>query len=286
MTFYEFSVITNTGFPYYHLKLKERPSNTNLYLRFFDFSEDSERVKPPLDPTGLFELNAGLVSALYEFARNIDKKIEILEFTTKKRKKSSTEYKGDVLITTQTETYLFHKSVREKVKLIHKEIIAPKVPLCSAYEILPQDQEKIKEILLDQKARDRIKENQKALKRRASQFLNEYRNYGLKGICITSFDLSPIIIYGEKFTLDDIEIILRNIGVIPEIGFSEWISRQSFHYNKQIWTYILNSGIGPTIEKSLFEPFFYLLIGEPDSYFGEFPAKVISEFNEILKTND
>lgn len=283
MTFYELSVITNTGYPYFHLKLKERPSDTNLYLRFFDFSEDSELDRPSLDPTELFELNAGLVSALYEFARNIDKKIEVLEFSTENSEKKKSKFKGDVLITTQTETYLFHKSVREKIKLIHKEIIAPKVPLCSAYEIIPDEQEKIKDILLDKKARDIIERNKKPLKKETEVFFEEYRNYGLRAICITSFDLSPLITYGDKYNLDDVQIILRNVGFIPDIDFSEWISRQSFHHENPVWVYILNSGVGPTIENKLFEPYFYLLIGEPDSYFGEFPARVISRFNEILK---
>jgi len=125
MTFYEISIITNTGFPYYHLKLKNPPKGINLYLRFFDFSQNDSESKIQLDPVSLFELNAGLVSALFEFARNIDKKIEILEFKSDNGNKDSEtkpKYDGDVLITTQTEPYLLHKSIKEKIKLIYSSI--------------------------------------------------------------------------------------------------------------------------------------------------------------------
>ncbi|MEJ2296259.1 MAG: hypothetical protein P8Y23_16040, partial [Candidatus Lokiarchaeota archaeon] len=85
MTYYVLSVITNTGFPYYNLELKEIPKDVNLYLRFLDFSKNSKELKLDLDRTSLFELNAGLVSALFEFARNINKKIEIIEFNSQDR---------------------------------------------------------------------------------------------------------------------------------------------------------------------------------------------------------
>ena len=85
MTFYEFSVITNTGYPYYNLNLKIPPNGANILLRFFDFTQNNSERVSKLDPVSSFELNAGLVSALFEFARNIDKKIENLEFRSSKK---------------------------------------------------------------------------------------------------------------------------------------------------------------------------------------------------------
>ncbi|UCC18746.1 MAG: hypothetical protein JSV62_11645 [Promethearchaeota archaeon] len=112
--------------------------------------------------------------------------------------------------------------------------------------------------------------------------MDEMKDYGLWGICITSFDLSPIITYGKKYSIENVFHILRHIGYIPEIAPLEWIYRQSFFSNEQIQVCIIKSDIGPTIENKLFEPFFYLLFADPQSYFGEFPAKLTSAFNKIL----
>ena len=282
MTFYELSVITNTGFPYYNLKLKSPPSGVSLYLRFFDFSHSNSGLNINLDPVSLFELNAGLVSALYEFARSIDKKIEKLEFKpSEKGASNKPNYKGDVLITTQTEPYLLHKSVREKIKLIYNSVISPKIPLDSALEILQNEEDKILDILTDSEARNRIKKHKKEINQLANDFLTEMNSYGLHGICITCFDLSPITVFGKKYSLNDVEVILRKIGVIPEISPLEWIYRQSYISDEQIWVYVIKSGVGPTIH-GLFEPYFYLLFADPQSYLGEFPGKLTAKFNQVL----
>lgn len=284
MTFYEFSVITNTGFPYYHVNVKDPPKDAKLYLRFFDFSENKINHNFNFDPVSSFELNAGLVSALFEFARNLNKKIEILEFNSQENQKNSEEgskYIGDVLITTQTEPYLLHKAVHQKITLIYDMIISEKIPLDSALEILQNEEDQIIEILLDKEAKNRVNSNKNMLTKLGNNFLNEMKNYGLNGICITSFDLSPIIVLGKGFNLNDIDIILRHIGNFPEISPMEWIYRQSYILEQQIWVYIINSGIGPTVNH-LFEPFYYLLFAEPQSYLGEFPGKLAIKINQIL----
>jgi len=284
MTYYVISIITNTGFPYYNLELKEIPKDVNLFLRFFDFSKNSKEIQIDLDSTSLFELNAGLVSALFEFARNIDKKIEIIEFNSQNRvsqEKKASKYKGDVLITTQTEPYILHKSAKAKIKLIYDSIISTKIPLDSALEILQNEEDTIIDILIDRVARDRIKEHESKLLKECDIFMNEMKKYGLLGIAITSFDLSPIFFYGDNYSFQSIDSILRNVGVFPEIPPLEWIYRQSFNSNEEIWVYIIKSGVGPTTE-GVFQPYFYLLFAEPQSYLGEFPAKLTSRFNQIL----
>ena len=110
----------------------------------------------------------------------------------------------------------------------------------------------------------------------------EMEDYGLWGICITSFDLSPIIAFGKKFSLENINHILRHIGYISEIAPLEWIYRQSFFSDEQIQVCIIKSDVGPTVENFLFEPYFYLLFADPQSYFGEFPLKLTSAYNNIL----
>ena len=284
MTFYEFSVITNTGFPYYNLILNTPPSGVNLNLRFFDFTRQNLEPLTELDPVSSFELNAGLVSALFEFARNIDKKIEIIEFKSSKKnpgKPDTNQYEGDVLITTQSESYLLQKSVKAKIKIIYNLVIADKVPLDAALELLQNEEDKIIEILTDKEARNRVDAQKKAINNLADDFLKEMSSYGLKGICITSFDLSPITSFGTSFSLADIDSILRNISVFPNMPTLEWIYRQSHFSNEQLWVYIIKSGVGPTIN-GLFEPYFYLLLADPQSYLGEFPGKLASRFDQIL----
>ncbi len=288
MTIYELSIISTTGFPYFNTNIKPIPEGVKIFLRFFDFSKDKSILHEQLDSDSKFDLTAGLISALFEFARNIDKRIEVLEFKAKKEKNHTKKsrdkipYQGDVLITAQTESFLLHKSVREKIRLIYNNFINSKIPLDSADLMQKREENKIIEILIDSNARERILNHQNEIKRLANNLLSEMKEYGLWGICIASFDLSPITSFGKKYSLNDINEILRHIGYIPEIAPFEWIYRQSFFADKQIQVCIIKSGVGPTIEEILFEPYFYLLFADPRSYFGEFPAKLTSSFNNIL----
>ncbi len=288
MTIYELSIISTTGFPYYNKVIKKVPEGVKLFLRFFDFSKDKSIIHDQLDPDSKFDLTAGLISALFEFARNIDKKIERLEFKAKKhtdssiKNKDKTQIEGDVLITAQTETFLLQKSVKEKIRLIYHNFINTKTPLDSADIIEEKEINKIIDILTDSKARRNISNHQSEIKRAANNLLSEMKDYGLWGICITSFDLSPIVSYGKKYSLNHVNEILRHIGYIPDIAPLEWIYRQSFLSEEQIQVCFIKSGVGTTVEETLFEPYFYLLFADPQSYFGEFPAKLTTSFNTIL----
>jgi len=288
MTIYELSIISTTGFPYFNSVIKPIPEGVKVFLRFFDFSRDRSIIQDQLDLNSKFDLTAGLISALFEFARNIDKKIEVLEFKAKKDKKPQIKndvkeiFQGDVLITTQTESFLLHKSVREKIKLIYNLFINSKLPLDSADSIQNNEENKIVEILTDSLAKQNILNNQDDLKNLGNDFLGEMSDYGLWGISIASFDLSPIISFGKKFSIENINSILRHIGYIPEITPLEWIYRRSFFSDEQIQVCIIKSDTGPTVEEMLFEPYFYLLFADPLSYFGEFPSKLASSFNNIL----
>ncbi|MFX1500950.1 MAG: hypothetical protein ACFFDH_08305 [Promethearchaeota archaeon] len=288
MTIYELCIISTTGFPYFNTIIRPIPEGVKIFLRFFDFSKNISLVQDELELNSKFDLTAGLISALFEFARNIDKKIEVLEFKPKKQKeiekKANIENisQGDVLITVQTESFLLHRSVREKIKLIYTNYIYSKIPLDSADNIYENEEKKIIDILIDSKSRQKVSKCQNDLKKIARELLSEMKDYGLWGICITTFDLSPIVSFGKKFTLENVNDILRHIGYIPEIVPLEWIYRQSFFSNEQIQVCIIKSNVGPTVEDSLFEPYFYLLLANPQSYMGEFPAKLNSAFSMIL----
>lgn len=287
MTIYTLSVITSTGYPYFNTEIKKLPEGIRLYLRFFDFTQNL-RTGIEMDKSSSFELTSGLVSALFEFAKSLDKKIRTLEFRSKSLEdevntpKEVDRYTGDVLITSQTETYLFHKSFKQKIDLIYNMILAPKIPLESSNIITDSEERKIIDILTDATAREHVLKNKNEAKVLAESFLRAMGEYGLESIVVTSFDLTPITNYGGKHSLEDIEEILRNIGEIPEIDALEWKYRQSFLKGEQVWVYLCNSGIGVTVEDQLFEPYFYLLIADPQSYLADFPTRVISEFNLIL----
>ncbi|TFF87913.1 MAG: hypothetical protein EU548_09595, partial [Promethearchaeota archaeon] len=192
MTIYELSVISTTGFPYYNLKVNNIPKGVRLYLRFFDFSEEKENNgSPEKFDLGLeFDLKAGLISALYEFAKSIDKNIKLLEFKTKTDNiekenlddMNSKDHKGDVLLTLTTEPFLLHKSIQKKIELIYDIIISSKIPLDSAYEILANEEDLISNILTDKGALDNIQKNLEQINSISEQFLNEMGMYGLKGI--------------------------------------------------------------------------------------------------------
>jgi len=282
LTYYDFSIISTHGFPYFNHEIKPVPKGVKVFLRFFDFS-DNKGI--PEQAQTKFELRAGLVSALFNFSNSIDKKIDVLEFMTRKnedRNELSVD-KGDVLITTTSESYLFHEQVMKKIQLIYHHFIHPKIPLDSADEIEPIEEEQIIHILTDAEAKNHLMKYKKEIKQIAHRFLSEMNIYGLKAIIITSLDLSPLICFSDKkeYSLNDINEILRNIGNIPKIDPFEWKYRHSFMDNKQCWVFLINSGIGITVE-NLFESYYYLLITEPNSYLGEFPAKLTSDFNNIL----
>ena len=79
MTIYSISVITSTGYPYFFKEIKAAPKGIKLYQRFFDFTESLITSQDPMSSPS-FELNAGLISALFGFAKNMDKEIRTLEF--------------------------------------------------------------------------------------------------------------------------------------------------------------------------------------------------------------
>ena len=74
------SVITSTGFPFYMQKISEEPQQTDINLRFYNFV--NENLSEHSQPEQTFELQTGLISALYEFARILDHPIEYLKFKT------------------------------------------------------------------------------------------------------------------------------------------------------------------------------------------------------------
>ncbi|MFX1275468.1 MAG: hypothetical protein ACFFBP_23220 [Promethearchaeota archaeon] len=290
MTIYEFNIITTTGFPYYGLKINETPDGVRIFLRFFDFSKE-KGGEELIDPDSKFELTAGLISAIFEFSRAIDRKIYMLEFQSEGDNDKNNEdlFNGtisDTLITCSSETFLSQKSIRDKIELIYNTIIEPKLPLMTAEELLTPEIDMIKNILNDKKARDYIDDHIEKITDATEDFLIEMNSYGLEGICILSFDLSLIQVFGEKFTLENVKDMLRNTSQVADIPVFGLKHRIVNYKGEDIWLYVINSGIGVTEKYSgeeLFEPYYYLLICKSESYLGDFPNKLMNKFREILK---
>lgn len=287
MTIYSLQVITTTGYPYYNLEVQSQPEGIPMYLRFYDFLGKEQDVSEQLTQEESFDLTAGFISAIFEFSRNLDRKLEQVEYIPLSHSNAAATYidskpgrlKGDVLITVQTETYLNEVGVRKKVNMIYDWIIQNKIPLGMEKKILPEEREKIIEILTDAQARQIIESNREDVRLTCNDFLNEMKDYGLEGICISSFDHTPIITFGIDFK--EVGELLRNVGKIPEVEILQWKYRQSNIEDQRKWVYIVNSGIGPS-EESIFMPFYYILFASPESFLGESPGILAQNLNLVL----
>ncbi len=287
MTIYSLQVITTAGYPYYNLEIQSQPEGIPLYMRFYDFSAATEHVVGDLTPEESFDLTSGFISAIFEFSKNLERKLSQLEYVPLSKETASSlakqvdphRIKGNVLITLQTEMYLNENSVKQKIQMVYEWIIQNKIPLGSEKPILPEEKERIIEILTDAQARKIIEDKKEETRLTCENFLNEMRDYGLEGICIASFDLSPIITFGIDF--DAVGELLRNVGKIPEVDTLEWKYRQSNIEDQRKWVYIVNSGVGPS-EESIFMPFYYILTASPESFLGESPGILAQKLNPIL----
>jgi len=288
MTIYSLQVITTTGYPYYDLEIEPLPKGVPLYLRFFDFSTQEFNHENEFNPTECFELTSGFVSAIFEFARLLDKNLKVLEFiplrkntkrSNKSQEKQIKKQSGNVLITCQTETYLNSKAVKQKVQMIFDWVIKNKIPLGTEKKINLEEKERIIRILTDAKAKEQIEAKKDELTYVFNKFLNEMEVYGLEGVCVTSFDLSPIISFGINFK--SVADLLRNLGKIPEVETLRWKYRESIIGDLRKWIYIVNSGVGPS-EESIFMPYYYILFASPESFLGESPGILASKINLIL----
>jgi len=290
MTIYEFNVNTTTGFPYLGLKINEIQEGIRIFLRFFDFSKE-KCVDEIIDPESKTELTAGLISAIFEFSRAINRKIYMLEFQSEGDDPALTcdDLDGpisDTLITCASETYLNQKAIRKKIEFIYKTIILPKTPLVTASELLTPEIDMIKNILNDNTARKNVQNHLNAINDEVEKYFVEKSSYGLEGICILTFDLSLIQVFGDKYSLKEVTEILRNMFQVPDIPEFGLKHRIVNYKGKDIWLYIINSGIGITekfMEEVLFENYYYLIISKSESNLGDLFMNLMNKFNEIFK---
>ena len=292
MTIYTLSIITCTGYPWFHKEIIKIPKSVELHLRFFDLT-NIERGEEGFNQS--FELFAGLISALFEFARLLNQNIELLKFKTDKSKDnlgldqvrliSNPLYPieiplgTDVLINCQTERFVDPIALETKIHIIFDKIVRNKIPLGPDKELTREEENYCITILEDLKAKEKLIPLMDDIEENALGMLKDYSQYGLKAIAITSFDFNPLVSYGIK--LSECYELFRDIGKLPDVQTYQWKYRNGKVGNSPCWVYIINSGIGVNVE-SVFMPYYYILICTPESFLGEIPQNVYEKLNNII----
>lgn len=290
---YTFSIITSTGYPFYFKEIHKIPKGVDLHLRFYDFCNLTHSI----NFVEGFELFAGLISALNEFSGLLGQKLELLKFNAIKNEEDNLNQNGnkvvknplitikippgtDAIVNCQNERFLSPISIQAKINLIFKRIIEKKLPIGMDQTILEDEEQFIIDILDDSLAKKRIELVKKDLIIACDMLLNDYKNYGLEAIAVTTFDFTPI----ETFNISKEQLFefLRNMGKLPEVNTYNWKTDTAYiDENNQKILYIVNSGVGITIDK-IFMPYYYLLIANPESYLAEIPRNIYAILNSII----
>lgn len=241
-----------------------------------------------IDPESRVELTAGLISALFEFSRAIDKKLHSIEFQSRINSHSFnlSNNASDILITCSSEIFLNKEAIKQKIKFIYKTVIEPKIPLITASKLLTPEQELIWSILTDDEARNYFKDREEEFTKVAYELLEKKNKLGLEMICLYSFDFSIVKIFGKIYSLEEITNIMRHLQIIvniPPFGYEIMHIRKK---DKDLSIYFANSGVGVTVNNSneqLFEPYYYSFIGNSNKELGEAVEDMIKQLNDILK---
>ncbi len=287
---YAISIISTTGIPFSTIMIQKEPQDVDLAMHFFTFSLPLGEMCP-----GSFELEAGLISALYEFSRCVDQPIETLKFRhlgkinkeligdhiVYKNKHITIEYpsNSDILITTRSENFINRTALEAKIIVIYSEILRKYTPIGPERELTPQDQQTIIDILINKDQIDLLKKRENELKEKIKNLLGGYKQYGLESIVICGFDLQPIFLGIEDSAL--ILSMMRDIETFPYVEPFEWRYRTSFVKGTEYWIYIVNSGLALD-SHGIKMNYYYMLITKEGSFLGESPYKILTELNEMI----
>lgn len=290
---FSLSLITSTGYPFYYKKISDEPANTDLVMRFFSYV--SETLQKLEKPDQAFELQAGLVSALFEFAKLLDHPIELLRFKTAPKENTlgweedhenrkilvpvDVPANSDVLITTRTEIFLNADNYEAKINLIYNNVLKKHLPLGPEKRITDADENFILRLMKDLDARERITKHKQLLDEKCAVLMNDYKSYGLQGLIIASFDANPLETYG--FNLEQSRQLLREVGIIPRVKDCQWVFRTTRLEKQERGLFIINSGCGITLE-NVFMPFYYILVTSEAAFLGDSPTTIYQMLNAIL----
>jgi hypothetical protein len=292
---FQLSVITSTGLPYYIKKIADNPLDVEAALRFFNFVHPIHMIGEIPEQQQHFELQAGLVSALWEFSRLLEMPIDFLKLRSLNQLNTVAEgqaedkilpveitEESDVILTVRTELFLIPQNFEAKINLIYKYVLSKHIPLGPDTRIIDREDDFISRLLTDRDARELLESRQEAVQDVAIALNEQYAPYGLQAISIASFDGNPLQSFGIEN--EDVKILLRNIGTIPLVKPYQWEFRASRLGHDQKWVFILNSGCGKKVEE-VFMPFYYFLICGEGSFLGDSPTTIYQTLNAILDTD-
>ncbi|MHA1819099.1 MAG: hypothetical protein ACTSU2_01095 [Promethearchaeota archaeon] len=291
---YDLSIISSSGYPLLQLNFNSPPPDIDIYITFFDLS-NTERNTEQFNQS--FELFAGLISALTEFAKLLNHQILALKFRTSKSNNIEflennnkflrnplypieVKINSNVIFTIQTEEFINYVALESKVFLIYDKILSNKVPIGPDSEITPEEIDYIKRIMNNSQAIMKLNSKKETLINIIKKIMEDYFDLGLRGVFITTFDYWPIFSFGIK--LEDAFLLLRNIGSLPEVHPYQWKYRRGKIRDAPKWLFIINSGVGVLVE-DVFNPFYYFIVCNPDTYLGETPQKIMEKINNVFE---
>ncbi|HMF33066.1 MAG TPA: hypothetical protein VKK79_16700 [Candidatus Lokiarchaeia archaeon] len=293
---YSIALISTTGYPFYQGNLTLEPVDIDLKLYFFEYGRNLAKEETVcIDEITSFELNAGLISALCEFARLLKRPITGLLFKYTGQPVNNqceddvtssklTENDIGTIASVRCDSYNNLAEVKKKVDIVWDHYVQKYAPFGPDKNFDPEDAVKIKDILNDRDAKEKLNTCYEDIRNASENFLEEMHSYGVESIIITTHDFSPVYTFGD-LTIDEAGETLRNIGEVPVVGTYDWNYRfTSFVRGKEIkrfWNFIINSGAGVTVE-GLFMPYYYMLLCQPGASVAEVPQRYYTLINKFL----
>ncbi len=298
MTIYVVSLISTTGYPFVNKQLINEPVEIPLKLLFYEYgSKPKQDEKTGFDENTAFELNAGLIAALSEFARLLKRPITGLLFKYAGESELPDNWKPDeakvesfsendigTIVTVRCDIYNHYLEVKKKVDLVFEKYVKRLTPFGPDKSMDRDSLNNIIRVLTDQPAKEKLLKHADQIRTTSLNFIEEMNSYGVESVMITSCDFTPLITFGD-LSLAEGEEMLRNLGDVPLVDTYNWKYRQSRFMRgkteKRVWNFIINSGTGVTVEGQ-FQPFYYMLMCIPGSFLGEVPQRYYNLINNIL----
>jgi len=279
-------------------QIVNEPVDIPLKLLFYEYGGKTEiKDNVNYDETTAFELNAGLIAALSQFAQLLKRPITGLLFKyageselpdSRNPDNATVETHSDngigTIITVRCDIYNHFLEVKKKVDLIYEKYVKYFTPFGPDNSMDGEAINNVIRVLSDEPAKEKLMKHSEEIRNASLNFIEEMKSYGVESIIITSFDFTPLVTFGDLSMVES-EEMLRNLGDVPIVETYSWKYRQTRFFRAKVeirvWNFIINSGTGVTVQGQ-FQPFYYMLICTPDSFLGEVPQRYYNLINNIL----
>ena len=246
-------------------------------------------------------LQAGFMTAILSFAKNLKNKVGFIRFLPEQDEDSEhlhQSYGIDAMISLRKEIifilflepYIFKKHIELKIDWIYEMIVKNyenQIEKGERIEFTNQEEKLIENILFDSLGRKFINKRRKKIEKKINKLLiKKFSHENIRGIAICSFDNS--ILFSYLIDEKELQIYLNNMGLITKI--KEWDTQY-----KPIWltnkspilVSVVNSAmkvpIIPDIDKSKLRiPYFYYLISDQDASLGPLTEKLLFTLNHFF----